>query len=198
VAHPQQDYTNQPGDDEERSWSIFKVLDITALVLVAAVLASAVGGVVAALGVPTVHFNLGGTTGSSVSLGTNPPLTTYQRLFYGTLWAGLATGLALLASLALVALPRIVGDAQPGHVWPRGGFRLLVAIGLLACAALVANVVAIVNVISYMPAPNASGEALDTAAEAAAGVVAALVAVLSWFSRPFVVSSGRGDRSTPR
>jgi hypothetical protein len=64
-------------------WSLVKVFDVVALVLLAAVVVRAAGGIVAALGVPSVSFDFGAASGSGASISPSAfPLPTFLRLQY--------------------------------------------------------------------------------------------------------------------
>ena len=162
----------ETGSTNER-WPLVKVFDLVALVLVGAVVVQIIGGVVSAAGFPS--SDLPGTSSLPLS----------SRLFVATLWANLPTPLLLLASLAVLAIPRIVWDVPAAE--RRAGLapKATIAICCVASLAAVAGLVAIGNTIWNSPHRNPS-DSLNVAASLAAAAVSAVVAILSWFAVPYV------------
>jgi hypothetical protein len=90
------------GSGEANGWSLVKVFDLAAVVLGSVVVIQAIGGILSALEVPSIHLNLGAPSGSGLSIHSGDfGIPTYLRIEYGTLWAGVTSGLLLLAALAL-------------------------------------------------------------------------------------------------
>jgi hypothetical protein len=179
--------TVEEGSEEENSrlgWSLVKVFDVVALVLVAAVVVRAAGSVVAALGVPSANVNFGAVSGSGVSINQSDfPLPTFLRLEYGTEWADTVTGLLVLGGVALLVLPRMLWDLEPEDNGLSFAPQLLVGTGIVAALAAVASVVEIVNTIWHTPQVGVSSDAITVSASIAALALTATASILSWSSR---------------
>src|ERR1700733_9083082 len=75
-------------------WPLVKVFDVVAVSLTGIVVIRAIGGIVSALGVPSLNVNLGATSGLGATINQNDlGLPTFVRLEYGTGWADLISGL---------------------------------------------------------------------------------------------------------
>jgi hypothetical protein len=172
------------GDDVTRgsSWPLVRVFDVVALVLLSVVVARAIGGVVAAFGVPSI------STPSGI-VGGGFSLPTYFRLQVGTGWADIDSGLLVLGCVGLLALPRMIWDVAPKDQGSQVTLVLLVANGVVAAAAVVAGVIAIVNVLWNEPGGVNYNEAVNVAEYVGASALAALAATLSWFARPVVATA---------
>ena len=150
-----------------------------ALVFLSVVVARAIGGVVAAFGVPSISAPIG-------IVGGGFSLPTYFRLQVGTGWADIDSGLLLLGCVGLPALPRMVWDVAPKDQGSQVSLVVLVANGVVAAAAVVAGVIAIVNLLWNEPGGVNYNEAVNVAEYVGASALAALAATLCWFARPIV------------
>ena len=159
-----------------------KVFDAIALLLTSIVVVRAIGGVVSALGVPSISTPAGVVGAVDVSI------PNYLRLQYGTSWADVVSGLLVLSSLALLALPRMVwsiGDEDRGLPFS----PVLVPItGVVAAMTAVASVIGIVNVTSSLPGFGSSNEAISVANGVAAAALAAVTTILCRFAMTYVVT----------
>ena len=154
-------------------WPLVKVFDVVALVLVAVVVARAIGGVLSALGVPASHLN-----GARADLG----IPTYVRIEYGTIWADLSAGILLLASLMLLALPRILGHVPPDYQGTNAGVKVILGVLIVAAVATAAGVVYVIDVAGHTNEIGPPTQALTIAQGVAAAGLSALVATLSLFA----------------
>lgn len=112
-----------------------KVFDHVAVTLTGIVVVRAIGGIVSALGIPSLHLNLGATSGSGATINESDfSLPAFVRLEYCTGWADLTSGLLLLAAVALLALPRMVWDIPSDEQGLTAAPKLTA--GLFAVAAL--------------------------------------------------------------
>jgi hypothetical protein len=161
------------------SWPLVRVFDVVALVFLSVVVARAIGGVVAAFGVPSISTPTG-----VVESGFSLP--TYFRLQTGTGWADIDSGLLLLGCVGLLALPRMVREVAPKDQGSQTSLVLLVADGVVAATAVVAGVIAIVNLLWNEPGGVNYNEAVNVAEYVGASALAALAVTLCWFARPIV------------
>lgn len=152
---------------------MIKVFDLAALVLLGAVVVQMVGAVVAAAGFPS--SNLPGT----------PSVPVYSRLFSATIWANVPTGLLLLASLAVVAVPRMVWDIPSKDQWPGVAPAITGVLCGVAALTVAAGLAAIGNFIWNTPQRNPL-DSWNVAEALAAVAVSGLVAILAWFAIPYV------------
>jgi hypothetical protein len=178
-----------PETEVPSRWPLVKVFDVVAVVLTSIVVIRAIGGVVSALGVPSLNVNLGAPSGLGATINQSDfGIPTFVRLQYGTGWADLISGLLLLVALGIVALPRMVWDIPAGEQGLVVGPKLIVGVFAVAAVAVVASVVNTVNLIWHTDQLSPSTAALTVAGGVAAIALAVLVAVLSWFALPFVRS----------
>lgn len=164
----------EPDSDDDQDWPLSKTFDLVAIVLVSAVLARAIAGIVAAASVPTLDIS------------QSAYASTFLRLAYGTQWADLTSGLLLLGSLGLVLIPRVAWDPAPDEQWLRVVPKLVMGVCVLASLAAVAGVTDIVNVLWHPSSTSTSTESLTIAEAVAALGLALLGAVLAWFSMGYV------------
>lgn len=173
--------TDEPEDLEADSstgqWPLVRILDLTAVVLVGAVLVQVIGSALYAAGIPSLP--------PTFASGGQNPLPLFSRIQSATFWANLLTGLLLLASLALCVLPRLVWDVPTSDGWPRFAPRAAVCICGLASLAAVGGIVEIGNIIGNSPVRDPS-ESWNVATNLAGVALNGLAALLSWFSVAYV------------
>lgn len=178
------------GLDDETRWPLVKVFDVAAAVLVGTVAVRAIGSILSALEVPSVHLNLGAASGSGLSVhAADFGIPTYLRIQYGTVWADLTSGLLLLVALGLVAVPRMVWDVPSEEQWAAAAPRLVVGVLVVSALATVAAVVGIANQIWHTSELDQSTEALNVSKGVAAVALTTLSCTLSWFAIPFTRAS---------
>jgi hypothetical protein len=174
------------GSGEANGWSLVKVFDLAAVVLGSVVVIQAIGGILSALEVPSIHLNLGAPSGSGLSIHSGDfGIPTYLRIEYGTLWAGVTSGLLLLAALALLAVSRLVWDVPSDDQWAVAP-KIVIGILVVSALATVAAAVGTANQIWHTNQLSQSTEALNVAEGIAAMAVTGLASVLSWFALPFI------------
>ena len=179
------DGDREPANGIGGPWPLVKVLDAVALLLTSIVVARAVGGVVAAFGVPSI------STPPGVVGGVDLSIPGYLRLQYGTGWADIVTGLLLLSSVALLALPRMVWEVGDEDRGLRFSPVLVSITGIVAAMAATASVIGIVNVTSNLPNYGGSTEAVVVADGVSAAALAVLTTILCRFAMTYV--STRSD-----
>jgi hypothetical protein len=183
VDSDQEQLRQLPDDDAVGSWPLVKVLDVVAIALTSIVVIRAIGSVVAALGVPSIAVPAGLLGHIDVSI------PTYLRFQYGTDWADIITGLLLLASVGLLALPRMVWNVGVEDQGLRVSPSLVWVTGVVAATATVASVIGIINVLWNLPALGPSStEAVSVANGTAAAALAALTMILCRFAMGYVVA----------
>lgn len=165
-------------------WPLVRVLDGVALVLLLVVLARAIGAVVAALDVPGLSFP-GGLQGVVGKL-TLYSLPTFQRLQLGTGWADISSGILLLVSVAVTALPRLVWSVGPEDRPLSFSPIVLAATGGMSVLAAAAGVVGIVNLFANQISVDNYTQAVNVANSVAGAILGALAAILCWFARPLL------------
>jgi hypothetical protein len=186
-----------PETEVPSRWPLLKVFDVVAAVLSGIVVIRAVGGIVSASGVPSVHVNLGAASGLGATIQQSDfGIPTFVRLEYGTGWADLISGLMLLTAVALVALPRMVWDIPADEQGLVAGPKLMMGVFAVTAVAVVASVVNTVNQIWHTDQLSPSTEALTVAEGVAAIALLVLVAVLAWFALPFVRSEPAAEHSS--
>ena len=174
------------GSGEASGWSLVKAFDLAAVVLGGVVVVQAIGGVLSALEVPSIHLDFGGPSGSGLGVSSGDfGIPTYIRIQYATLWAGVTSGLLLLAALALLALPRLVWDVPSNDQWVIAP-KFVIGVLVVAVLATVAAAVGTANQIWHTNQLSQSTEALNVAEGVAAMAVTGLASVLSWFALPFI------------
>lgn len=168
-------------------WPLGRALDTVGLVLLGTVVIRGLGGVLAGAGVSSFHINLGATSGTGVVLHGGVPLPTSVRVEYGTSWADMVSGLALLGAIAVIVLPRMVWDLPGTGRRSRLAAKSVTGIGVMAVLTAIGAAIGTVNWtlnVNHLAGP---AEAVNVAAGAAAVALGVLGAALSWFALPYLV-----------
>lgn len=167
-------------EPQPNGWPLERVLAVAGTVVTSAIAIRAVGGVLSGLGV--------GSASPSAGLHISQPL--YLRIYAGTVWADVASGLALLIAAALVALPRLVWDVPRDARWPGLPVGALIATGVMAACTAIAAGVGTVNWLADGHRFGGPTLAFDVAEGIAAIAVAGLVAVLCSYAATHVAGGG--------
>lgn len=172
-------------------WPLERVLDAVGFVLAATVVIRGTGGLMAGVGVSSFHVDLGATSGSGIVVNNGLPLPTSVRLEYGTSWADMASGLALLGAVGLIALPRMLWDLPRARRRSALPAKSMIGICVLAVLTAVSGLIGTVNWAWNVNRLAGPAEAIDIASGVAAIALAVLCAVLSWFALPYVLTAER-------
>lgn len=194
-------------ESDTNRWPLERVLDTVGAVLTCTVIARATGGLLSALGVQSFHLNPGATSGPGLVVNhADFSVPTYMRLYDGTSWADLISGLTLLAAVALVVLPRMVWTVPAYGRRPNLSVKLMVGVGTVAVLTTVSAVIGTANWIWNASRMAGPAEAVDVADGVAAVALAVLCAVLCWFALPYLgtgspdatrVQARRSDQPLP-
>lgn len=191
---------------DEHKRHLEMALTAVGFVLTGTVIIRCVGGLLAAAGVSSFHINLGATSGSGLVVRGGLPLPTSVRLEYGTSWADMASGLALLGAIGVIAVPRMVWDLPTNRRWSGWSAKSVVVVGATAVVAAISALIGTANWAWNADRLAGPAEAVNIAAGVSAAALAALCAVLSWFALPYAarvvppgsVRRGSRSRSSPR
>ena len=127
----------EASESAQDTWSLLRVLDLVGVALAVVVAAQVVGAVVASLDLSVPSNASGITAGPLPNPFGHVPLS--ERLDQATSWAGAGVALFLLGTLGLVALPRILWEAEDessSRGWARPAVFIAGVLGaLLAVAA---------------------------------------------------------------
>lgn len=171
---------------DERKWPLERALEAVGFVLVGTVTIRCIGGLMAGAGVSSFHINLGAASGSGIVVHGGLPLPTSVRLEYGTSWADMVSGLALLGAIGAMALPRMVWDLPRTGRWSGLPAKAVIMIGVVAVLTAISAVIGTINWTWNANRLSGPAEAVNIAAGVSAAALAVLCIVLSWFALPYV------------
>jgi hypothetical protein len=167
--------------DQEETWALRPVLDMVAVALLAIVCAEVVGAVIAALDL-TVPRNAAGITAGPLPnpFGTTP---LGERLQQATGWASAFQGVVLIASLGLVALPRVIWDtAEESPAARRTARTVVTASTLLALVLAAAGLLGAVNLFWLPGEPGVGFQSPETPILVEHLIAAGLGGFVLWLS----------------